>query len=92
MYNWQRRYCKDPVMQDIVLIGGDFDKEVISVDNSKSTYVRMQIMNPREDQNSSEVYRVEQLLGRYRYFKVGIYEELSIDEALELLIENYKEV
>ena len=91
MYSWQRQYCKPPVTQDIVLIGGDFDREVITVDSARSTYVRMQIMNPRDDQNDTDVYRIESLLGRYSYFKVGVHENITVDEALGMLIERYKD-
>lgn len=92
MYSWQRQYCKDPVTQDIVLIGGNFDGKVITVDSSHSTYVRMQIMNTsNDDGDNTEVYRIESILGRYIHYKVGVHENLSVDDALAMLIESYKQ-
>lgn len=92
MYSWKRQYCKPGKTEQIVLIGGKFDHNVITIDDEHNNYVRMQIINPITEQDESETYRVEQILGRYEFNKVGIHEDLSIDDALKILIENYKEI
>ena len=88
---FRNKYCVKPTTEDVVLIGGTFDREVISIDDSDNTYIRMQIVNPKDELNDSEVYRIEHLRGRYEFVKVGVHRELSIDEALVKVIEAYKE-
>jgi hypothetical protein len=91
MQSWKRKYCRPPKTEDIVLIGGIFDHKVITIDDEHNTYVRMQIINPNTNAEESEVYRIEHLLGRYEFNKIGVHEDYSLDEALKMLIEYYKE-
>ena len=87
---WKLQYCKPNPEEDILLVGGEFDHRVITADASK-TYVQMQIMDTNDRENKSERYRIETLRGAYKFYKLGIHESLSVDDAVKALIDFYKD-
>ena len=86
-----RVQCEDIAQEEVVLIGGEFDREVIFIDKSTTSYVRLQIVSPRNDVNESETYVLRTLKGSANFFRVGVHSSMNMDDVLERLIDYYKE-
>ena len=86
-----RQECTDIPQEEIVLVGGAFDKDVIYIDNNTKSYIQLQIVSPRDDLNDSETYVLHSLTGAGNFFKVGVAQGLTMDDVLSKLIEHYKE-
>lgn len=83
--------CEDVEQEEIVLIGGSFDHQVIFIDKSTTSYVQLQIINTRGKDNHSETYVLKTMKGTGHFFRVGVYQDLNMDDVMSLLIEDYKE-
>ena len=83
--------CTDIEQEEIVLIGGSFDRSVIYIDASTVSYVRMQIVSPNNDANNSETYLLSTLKGSGSFFRVGVHDSMNKDDVLARLIDYYKE-
>jgi len=83
--------CEDIEQEEIVLIGGSFDHQVIFIDKSTTSYVQLQIINTRGKDNQSETYILKTMKGTGNFFRVGVYKDLDMDDVMSMLIEDYKE-
>ena len=86
-----RLECTDVAQEEVVLIGGAFDREVIFIDKSTTSYVRLQIVSPRDDISGSETYVLRTMKGSDNFFRIGVHQDMDMDDVMERLIEYYKE-
>ena len=93
MIDCEKRYreeCRDVEQEEIVLVGGSFDHQVIYIDKATTSYVQMQIINTRDGSNNSETYVLHTMKGTGGFFRIGLFKGLDQDDLLSKLIEYYK--
>ena len=86
-----REECNSIEQEEIVLIGGSFDRQVIYIDKSTTSYVQMQIVSPDNDANNAETYVLKTIKGTGNFFRIGVVKEWDMDDVMSRLISYYQE-
>ena len=86
-----RESCTNIEQEAIVLIGGSFDRQVIYIDKSTTSYVQMQIVAPNNDANNAETYMLVTIKGTGSFFRVGVVKGWNMDNVMDRLVTYYQE-